>query len=273
LLTQIARILKVRVLGVYDFVSYNDESFGTPPQPSPWFAIAGYVAAADTWAVFEEKWSEVLQAENLVEFKASDCENRRGDYEDWTPARRAALQRRLIHLIMGGNLTGVWTAIDIDAYKVLEATLPQSNHPALRRYHDPYFFAFSHLLQVNVELIVTMQLLERIGEQVAFVFDKSDWTGRAAQMYADHQKLDSPSVKYLGGISFDDSKKHPALQAADLLAYEARRFAMNRSDPRWQWLLLKHTDKPTARVCLFGDWWDADEIAGQFAKWQREGLL
>jgi hypothetical protein len=251
-LANFAQLLKVRVLGVFSFSAYCDESYD--PRV---FCIAGVVAPAAWWTPFEAAWTAVLRNNGLSEFKASDCEHHRAEFEGWEPERRARLQEQLIETIRASRVRGMWASLDSAAFGAM------SVHPFdAVAFDDPYFLLFGFQVTNMVKLAekVTEASADRglsAHEDMAFVFDEQqEWSGRALQLYqALKRGPGAPSyANHLGGIAFADSVVHPGLQAADLLAFEARRFvgevvlAANPSPERWQWQRLYEKATGARRV-------------------------
>jgi len=99
---------------------------------------------------------------------------------------------------------------------------------------------------------------EREGETetLGLVFDIQDeFSGRAREFVKAYQ-ADPEYADKLGGLMFDDSKRHPGLQAADLVAFEARRY-LGGEQPRQQWLNLQDQTLSDGQPMFFPILWDA----------------
>jgi hypothetical protein len=233
-------------------------------EPNQAFCFAGYIASEAEWQRVERHWRKVLGREELTEFKMADCVQGQGEFRDrerWPRERRDALQRELITVLASHELHGLVTAIDLVAYRaVAEGIKARRRAEKLKEAHQywrAYFLAFQH----QVELIAVHVGTEfPLAQKVTFRFDwQEEFQGRAQRLYADlmnDRSLDFTSR--LGRLQFVDSKEgHVSVQAADLLAYEARRHvsgAVFRSMPspeRWQWFELRHPNPIIVRY--FGD--------------------
>jgi hypothetical protein len=130
----------------------------------------------------------------------------------------------------------------------------------------PWIFALVHLL----DRMVTVQRLSNktlgTDERLGLFFDEKDeFAGRVGEMVRAIKRnlMDYP----LGDVAFDDSRNQPALQAADLLAYEARRSMTEvvlPTDPskevRDQWWQLMHATLPSGGRRIWADYWDAEAL-------------
>jgi hypothetical protein len=88
------------------------------------------------------------------------------------------------------------------------------------RMHDPYFVCF----QACVHDTAAQLAEEGEGALVELVFDSHpEFRGIVSDLYERYTKLLSRSAQF-GSLKFASSVSTPQLQAADLVAYELRRF-------------------------------------------------
>jgi hypothetical protein len=220
-----------------DLRAYCDESVTADRQP-PTLCIAGYVAAAATWAEFEREWKAALAKESLTEFHMALCENGKGEYAGRGRAERDRIWRVFFDILTSARIVGFGTVIDLDAYADLAHVFKAKRQPG---FDDPYHLAFQH----QVEMMALRMAEMRRTERILMVFDESHLEDNAARLYSSLKKSRTlPYVARLGGLAFEDSKLIPGLQAADILAYELRRhfwegvFPASPKPAREQWRIL-----------------------------------
>lgn len=254
--------LKVGVVAAVRFTGYCDESFD-----DNLFCMAGVIGPAHHWGPFEDAWATVLRDEGLTEFKASDCVNRRGEFKDWTnPQDRSRVQERLVNIILGSPYLpfpmGIWVGIDKDAFT--ETLAPTIRKTAERSYDEPYLLAFTHLTARMVETQRTANAMVGASDRLGLIFDKQDeFAGRVLEMV---KTIETTAEFPFRGIAFDDSRRHAGLQAADMLAYEARRYLVDTHaspprPPRWGWKQLHARQLSDGQPRVYGDYWDTDTSA------------
>jgi Protein of unknown function (DUF3800) len=227
-------------LMTFDPTAYCDESY----RDHHVFVVAGYLAATDTWSVFNYIWNDALRDEGLREFHARDCQQGEGEFKGWTVSARQQTWRRFIEVIRRANVLGVVTAIDLSAYDEFAPSIKRMRHPG---YGHAYFLAFQHQVEEMANQLASLDARERL----AFVFDETDgFQGRARQLYDSLKRSESgtlPFVTPLGPLVFADSKQHAGLQAADVLAYESHRYFRDTAfstaplPERWQMELLRES--------------------------------
>lgn len=194
--------------------------------------LAGYWGRAHQWRKFEKAWKAVLDSEGLAEFHAKEFwpripdVGRIGVYRDWSDERHASFIDRLLAVIESskiypfacGVLGEEWDRLapeEKEAITVQEQATLQK--PMLMAMGRIMFRVAGYCNQ---------------GRVVNFTFDEfnSEKLKTAVMTQFSEIKIifrdDNDSiVERIGGLSFDDSKRALPLQAADLLAYEAHRYA------------------------------------------------
>lgn len=200
------------------YVAYMDES-GTH-DGSEFASLAGYVNHSDSWAEFEEAWKAVLTRYCVEEFHMTDFENRHGEF-DWRnywflpdEKLRHPFIRELIAALDPPKRFRVGCTISIRDYHDI---VPEQLKPS---YH-PYYFLFAKCIE---QLWRVSLLMLPPREQLGFVFDRRlGFEGRADSIYLALKKHFQYSEK-MAAIQFESSKTIIPLQAADLIAYEYRKY-------------------------------------------------
>ncbi|UVT17515.1 MAG: DUF3800 domain-containing protein [Nitrospira sp.] len=223
--------------------AYGDES-ETDGQV---FCVSAYVAAQSEWEKLEVSWTIALEelreryGKPFLEFKMYDCVAGESDYKGLTIPEREAIQRRFIAIINSIQCVGVASAVHLRAFATLSAEEKRRMGP--KKYEKPYFLAFGHVIFVAASCLLTMDK----REQLAAIFDETkEYQGRAKELWSDLKRQPEtitlvPIAPRMGTITHADSKRFPGLQAADILAHEARLhfihvvFNAVPSTDRWQW--------------------------------------
>lgn len=233
-----------------DLRAYCDESI-THDQAPNIFCIAGWVAHASEWRDFDKEWERALNRESLTEFKASQCAGGGGEYKGRSRADRERLWKRFASILRAMRTVGFGAIIDLDAYDRL-ATVFKAKRQS--KFHDPYYLAFQQQIETMALRMAKMRRMERLS----VYFDQmseSKADARAKLLYGQlklSRKL--TFVEGLGSLTLDDSKHSPGIQAADLLAFEMRRyfrevvFPVHPKPVRDEWRFLQ---KRIERVQVF----------------------
>ncbi len=207
---------RVLVALIEQFTTYCDESWTVDGA----FVIAGYVAPLEVWTRFGLRWAEVLQSEQIVEFKMNNCQQGSREFKGRDREQRRLLQHRLIDIIVSSGLTGVVSGLDLAAYETLA---PQLRPLVSRQASKAYTLLFQHQVEATILLMQRLPSYER----VSFVFDRQlQHQSNALAIYNSMRVSERSYCARMGPIAFEDSRLHPGLQAADLLAYELRRWLM-----------------------------------------------
>lgn len=198
--------------------------------------LAGYWGRVHQWKKFEQAWKAVLDSEGIDEFHAKKFwpripgKGRVRPYHDWSDERHASFIDRLLAVIESskiypfacGVVAAEWDNLEVEAKTILTVQEKQ----ALQK---PMLFAM-------------MRIMFRVakycnqGKVVNFTFDEcsSDKLKTAVMLrFAEVKRVfrdDDPLIERIGGLEFESSEKALPLQAADLLAYEAHRYAKAAKD-------------------------------------------
>jgi Protein of unknown function (DUF3800) len=257
---------KQRLFAMLDITAYCDESVRDGDGV---FVIAGYLATLKNWVNMSEVWDEFLRDENLTEFKASDCEGGNGEFQGRGEDECRRICERFVSIIEHSGLVGVAMIVDLRAYDPIRPemdrlrTRPTGHGKNVVKLGEPYYLGFQFL----VERLTQEADNAPLEEKVMYVFDITKaHKGKAVMLFDEMKhKPNYPLAERMGAISFDDSKHYAGLQAADMFAYEARRFfeevayGIRPHPERWQWermtngqrIRVGHVDSahPTGQRC------------------------
>lgn len=224
---------RARLIAMLELAAFSDESHTDREV----YCVAGYWATARVWEGFDAQWTAELQRRGLTEFHAEDCETGHGEFEgrtDRDEVRRAFASmisgNALLHPVVAGFELRGW-----DGYEAQIASLRP-------RAGDPFYFTF----QVFLEGVCNGINCFGPDERSAFIFDNRPGMGKVIELYNSLKSDPDPAFRLLtrrlGTVASEDSKRFPGLQAADLLAYEARLYltgpvlGIRKLDARPVWL-------------------------------------
>ena len=218
-----------------------DDSGGMDEDVSPSFVLGGFIAEAETWANFSTAWDEALQSPPSIKyFKMVEATNHRGQFANWEEDKINDKIKTLVPIITQYAAIRVSVSVDKGSFArhLRSLSWPTRNHNT----DKPYCLAFQRILLE----VPKMQLLHSayFGSRprpVDYIFDdqgeigleaQSTWLmiKRLAERLAQQGRTDLRPC--LGAMPrFDDEKRFPPLQAADLYAWNVRRFFYNDRQP------------------------------------------
>jgi hypothetical protein len=214
--------------------AYLDDS-GTHGN-SPICVLAGYFGGQRQWVSFDRQWSKALSDFGIKEFHAhrfwAAAKGKKvAAYEGWDGHRATRLINRLLTIVGSHRVYPFgsaivmddWNALPGDEQKVLTGAAyfkGKTVTPGARK--KAFFLPFVHAVRKAANYCPQEQKMD-------FVFDENELYKPYAQDYFELMtKLPDPVGKVLGQISFVSSEQTPAVQAADLLAYEINKYMLDR---------------------------------------------
>jgi hypothetical protein len=198
------------------------------------FVLSGYLAKPTVWESFANEWSVELNAEPAIQyFKMKEAASRTGQFNGH---ERQSIDLRLSNLVAileSHDIKGVTVGVDRDAFS--EIVLPHVARLSIpaggrKMMSNPYFLCFYQLI------VLVMYAQQNLGElaPVDFVFDEQGKEGRRVREYwhALRRLVPEDAVKAMMVEEpvFHDDKTMPPLQAADLSAWQYRRFLQAMAD-------------------------------------------
>jgi hypothetical protein len=199
--------------------AYMDETGHSSAQDQKFNGMAGLFARADDWAVFEEKWKEVLARKeyrlpyfHMREFIAADYGSSKSLYKGWSEAKRQKLFGKLMRLIAGVHPIPVGAVIHMPDYR----GLTEVQKTMLR---DPYFLTYQNVIAYATSYLDFVKASPDV--KVGFIFsDQVEFKYRALQLYDEIYKSGIFIKRSAYAPDFRPMQDFPALQAADIVAYE-----------------------------------------------------
>jgi hypothetical protein len=207
---------------------------------SPHFVLGGYVAAEAEWSSFAAAWQAVLDLSPRLEyFKMYEAASLAGQFLGFSHHDRNQRLAKFIDVVVQHDLFEWSVSVaDADYKELLLPTLP----PELR---SPYYFAFIGM----VTALSARYRWSGSGETVDFVFDKQDGLERKALRLYGSFRRGVPSWR-LGRVAYLNDKEFSPLQAADLIAWQTRRFMCSSEGTRVELhhLHSKYPNPPRSRI-------------------------
>jgi hypothetical protein len=209
-------------------------------------SIAGFVATEERWAAFDTAWNAALAKHSAPYLHTTDLANFKRIYKDWTVDQQRALVADLMATIWAmGRVVAIGATMAVDDFNSFSAE-------QRTKWVDPYYM----LLQ---EVMNGATLEARPDdERVRIIYSQQDeFSGKFERLYRVLQRGNTR----LDALTFEDMRTTPGLQAADLLAYELKRFYKNkvtRPDIPLRWpmrniLLQQHALR--VHMLKYLPWW------------------
>jgi Protein of unknown function (DUF3800) len=209
--------------------SYFDESGSH--KGSPVLCVAGYIIEKSAAIKLTEAWRAVLDEHDLPFFRMSDCAHGNGPFAGMTKQHRLEVEAMMIGIIKRYTYLGLAVTVNSDEF---ERLMPR--HPLIG---GPYSFC-AHVLLGGVYVFMQSNQALKIG-RMAYFFE----AGHESRSEADriiHKLFQQEHIRAdyrYGGHAFVLKEDTPAVQAADLLA--------------WQWFTDKRHQmegRPRRKDCI-----------------------
>lgn len=197
-----------------ELTAYSDES----ETEHEVYCVAGYWAPARDWERFDWAWKRELAKRDLKEFHAERCEH--GNHEYKGREDRTEMRDEFVKIINEHPVHGMFAVVNLRAWDTFAAEIKRLRKMA----KSPFYVAFQMYLDAISGEVDHFPPEER----VALVFDNRPESGKAIELFNWLKGAPDPAFSItasrLGDVASACSERHPGLQAADLLAYEARRY-------------------------------------------------
>jgi hypothetical protein len=179
-------------------------------------AIAGYVISPESLQVLESEWRSLLEKYGMDELHMKEFVPPCGKYSQWPEEEKRSLLESLVGLIHRFSLVGIGAAVEMDEFVANTHAFAHSKSPDLVQ--SPYQWCLRYCM---VQAAAWADKAERTG-LINYTMDRGcSNRGHVQRHYALSQENEETQQRFrLGSLVFVDSKDHPAVQCADLLAYE-----------------------------------------------------
>jgi hypothetical protein len=240
------------------FRSYLDVS-GTVDQ-DPFLVMAGYVAPAEQWGKFIDKWTAILQCENISVWHMTDFNAKCGEYRGWSEERCERVYSELSEVITTHVSVGVVTAVEVDAYRKMIVGKELCRRYGANPYQCCVYTSIGHVNGWARE--------NGISERIAYFIEYGDKGQEKIMKKTLSKVFDDAGLREKWQLEtlVPLEKKSPAAipcQAGDILAWEIRwDLAEQRAPhPREIRLSLGRLLLPSARIMV----WDRQTLSGLIA--------
>ena len=205
--------------------------------------MGGFISTPDKWAAFSVEWRELLNYYRPISyFKMSEAANLRGEFLGWSPEIRDEKVALLWKVIARHIIGGVYSIVPVAPYReIIEPT---------RYWQSIYQYSV-----FNMVLHFTLHQHEQgLSEPIDYVFDDTSHKREILDLWDEYKYGSFIDPKMIGSNPiFRDEKSALPLQAADLIAWIARRQyeeRMNEGLPKFRLPELGWTT-PTVQVHHF----------------------
>lgn len=197
---------------MFSIEGYFDESGDLNTDPSI-FGVAGYFISSDAAEQMDQNWEIVLKKYNVPYFHMVDCASGNGVFKHLPDMDRAEMVKELISLIKKYTAEGFAFLAKADSYE------PPNNEQL-----DPY----SYCAAGCAKALGTFLQMNRLDANISYFFEAGHANkGRAYNHIAEKVKRPGDS------LTFASKEQKRLLQAADLLAWQATKYAKDYSFARW----------------------------------------
>ena len=193
-------------------------------QHSPWYVLAGYIGTLEDWDSFDAQWDAVLsESPSIPYFRSAEAESLRwGPWRGVTREQRDAKIDALIDVIGRSTRRAICSRMRRSYYdELVKGKVP-------KMWDNPYYFLYTSVIAAAINI----ERLDGHADEMDFVFDTD-------QEHEEQSNAMVPALLQMKsgwdsvvGIHRKDDKAFKPLQAADLVAWQIRRFFSATSEPR-----------------------------------------
>lgn len=179
--------------------------------------LAGYTARLHEWQGFNAKWRKQLREAEIP--YSHITEMRKGDhpFEGWDDAKINAFVLKVAPLIAKYCSFGLTVGVNKEHRAAYAANMPPKTSP-----DSAYGMCARQFFEQVPQFVERVMGLRHA--RVNFVFERQDQLfGDAERIFHELRKVDPEMRRVLGTITPAEKEDFPGLQAADMLAFWARR--------------------------------------------------
>ena len=201
--------------------------------------VAGaYVGFYHQWNKLQQRWKARLKKDGLKFFHATDYYSLRGEFFRFRDVSKypkpsgskaaTAILEDLECIIHDVGVMGVAACIDMAAYRDVRQTQAYAKDIFPQ---DAFEFAIQTIVDMCAKLV--RDAFSDPQRKVAFVCDDGPTSAKIAAIYGGFKNSNPHLADYMAGLTHQDDKLFPQLQAADLMAHLAKgRFIEWLDDPQ-----------------------------------------
>jgi hypothetical protein len=229
-------------------LAFADESGHAADPKVDHVGLVGLIAPEERWATFRNQWNAALAAFGIDAFHMREFAHRRGAFQDWPEERRRALLDQLLAAIEELQPTIVGSVISLQAWRALDSS-------DQRLFLDPYYACiqeFAYLAAVHATTVGQDDVRITLSQN-------SEFAGRAKSLF-DALSKSQTMPRSVRDYQYADMRTEPALQAADLVAYEV---VLGHDQVSKGAVKLRHPFERLRRTDMFVRYIEDTWLAGQ----------
>jgi hypothetical protein len=226
---------------------YLDESGHSATHP--FVVVAGLIGLSEAWDGFAEQWNTILLEHRVTSpFHMKDFEAKRGQFKNWDEeTRRRPLMKALMDEIGRRRVFLFGAAVSVEWFRGFDW---KSGFPGAEPLEDPFHLAMQDVVREAVRVCNTGAHVPRTGNKLLVIMaEQREFQSMASAYYraASHFDLTDTLIERPSILTPSEC---PALQAADIAAFELR-WRLTRPDlSRYPWKRL--IDKQGDNIYLRG---------------------
>jgi hypothetical protein len=233
---------------------------------------AGFMAAEEEWAPFEQEWAALLKREGLKSFHMFDVHNAVGQCEGWNRARSDMVIHDFRQVICARDVLGIASVVRTDDWNEVIG----ADEWLTKRLVSPSQLALEHVIQQAVHWAQRRAEVGVDPEKVAMFFDLRQEDVVAGLDAAALYREDHPWRQWFNGAAFVNMRDTLPLQAADMLAWETYRLETSRQRKGSEPELRAHLHAMLRDLPIHGQYYDKDalrDLAGQIIRREQLDLM
>ena len=217
------------------WVLYLDETGHELDRNKLHVGVAGLMAPTESWITFDTRWAAILEQFSVQEpFHMMDFASQKGVYKNWPERARRDLLGALVELIVGiAHVKPIGIVVCMQALNDMQES-------ERLRLESPYFLALQHCIRNSVFDSIAEAKTDLIPPKIDIVLaENTGYSGKGTALWNEMREVDALGVTgmFMDSIRIGTPEREPALQAADLIAYETGKFfnytLPHQKEPRW----------------------------------------
>lgn len=185
--------------------------------------VAGaLIGSHEQWRKVRRKWRETLRRSGIRYFRSTEFNSLRGEFAKFRDPIKypkpkgslaaTALRDQLESILRDHNIMALASSIPLEMFHDVIATynLLEDFNP------DPFAAAMQTVM--NESALLVRDEFPGKNNRIAFVCDDGPDSVKLTKIYASFKRKNTNLQDVIGGLVHLDDKKHPPLQAADMVA-------------------------------------------------------
>jgi len=190
---------------------------------SEWFVLAGYLASASQWDAFNTEWQRALDLQPQIRyFKSSEAESLKRQFGGFTREQ----SRSKIDLLIKVIQKNIELALSVRVRQKNYDEIIKSNVPP--EWDNAYYFLFPAFIAAATSI----EKYFGSGSSIEFIFDSQEQFEKPSRKLYQQMLEMRHFAGRVSDVIYRDEKKELPLQAADLVAWQTRRFVCVPTEPR-----------------------------------------